>query len=113
MKKYSLLALTLMIVFSLGAQNKQEKITDAHVSNYRDWGISLGFGNTFMNGDMKSLAFNEQADELGKFYFGPTGYFNVTKYVSSVWGFSFGLDAGTMGGSFGPELPEFNSFFIT
>ena len=72
MKKYTFLTVLLVSVFTLGAQD-QEKITDAHVSNYRDWAISLGFGNTFMNGDMKSLSIDAQGDGLGEFYFGPTG----------------------------------------
>jgi|GEM_PF-405012 len=113
MKKYTFLTVLLVSVFMLGAQD-QEKITDAHVSNYRDWAISLGFGNTFMNGDMKSLNIDAQGDGLGEFYFGPTGYFSVTKYVSSVWGFSFGVDAGQMSGDFGngEGVPNFETFFI-
>jgi OOP family OmpA-OmpF porin len=112
MKKYSLLALTLMIAFLLGAQNKEEKINNPHASNYRDWAISLGFGNTYMSGDLQSYAYNPATDSRDDFTFGPTGYVSVTKYISSVWGFSLGTDFGTMGGTYRNGIPSFEGLFI-
>lgn len=114
MKKYILLAFFFSALTATNAQDKQERITDAHVSNYRDWALSFGFGNTFMAGDLQSWGYNSLEGELTDFYFGPTGYISATKYFSSVWGLTLEAEAGQMGGDFGTaeEYPNFQTFFI-
>ncbi len=52
MKKQFLLILTAFGVFFA---NAQEKITDAHASNYRTWSIGINGGNTFSLGDAMSF----------------------------------------------------------
>jgi OOP family OmpA-OmpF porin len=125
MKQITFFSLVLGLVFSTGTLSAQEndgKYTGAHVSNYRDWAISLAFGNTYMQGDLESFPYNPESDTRENFRFGPTGQLSATKYVNSVFGFSFALEAGIMGGnSFtGPKfntpgeesLPSFEGFFI-
>lgn len=111
MKRITLLAVVLMSVISLQAQ---ERLTEAHVSNFRDWGVSLGFGNTFMIGDLKSLDFEaaDRGDDAG-FEFGPTVNLGVSKYFSNVWGANVHFQAGQMAGYAGSTgYPRFESTFL-
>ena len=108
MKKLSFL-FAMLLSFSLAFGQEGEKITNAHVSNYRDWSVSLGVANTYMNGDMASM----QTEDDFKFELGPTLNLDLTKYVTPVIGFNLNMQTGTMAGSIGaPEYPRFESFFI-
>lgn len=112
MKKYTLLVLTFLGALGMGAQESQERLTDAHSSNYRDWAINLGFGNSFLGGDLISWDLNGPNGETGDFNFGPSGTIGITKYFSTAFGGRLNVGAGIMKGDRGTELPRFETFFI-
>ena len=111
MKKISLFLLFAISALTVNAQ-EQEKLTDAHVSNYRDWSIGLGFGNSFLGGELSSWEINGPNGDAGDFNFGPTGVLTVSKYFNTVWGVRFNGEIGQMKGDRGTNLPRFETFFI-
>lgn len=80
MKKYSLVLILMLGV--LGLQAQETKITDAHVSNFRSWGLGASIGYTYLNGDYRT--FNPDTDPSLMFGWGLT--ITGHKYLSSVLG---------------------------
>lgn len=111
MKKISLLLFFAVSALAVNAQ-EQEKITDAHISKYRNWSIGLGFGNSFLGGELSSWELNGPNGEAGDFNFGPTGVLTVSKYFNTVWGARINTEVGQMKGDAGTDLPRFETFFI-
>ena len=86
MKKVSFLAVFLMGVFSLNAQD-QERITDANVSNYRSWSIGINAGPTLSLGDAYSFTQDmgdNVPDGVAGFEIGVRGH--LTKFFNPTFG---------------------------
>lgn len=122
MKKITLLSFALILsTFGYAQDNdKSDELTKAHISNFRDWAVSIGIGNMYMQGDLASWAYNPEDGSYGDFDFGPTLQLGVTKYTSTTWGFALSADIGTMAGSSWTNvslpqdrnLPRFEMFYF-
>lgn len=87
MKKYSLLFLLSLGIFTLSAQREGVTYTKAHQSNYRTWSIGLNGGTSMMFGDLISYSGQKEPgipSGVGGFELGVSGH--LTKFFNPTIG---------------------------